>query len=83
LRLNLKFSRLRFHPASVSGISTEVVPPNTQNLINDLRERLRALDLAIATFERLASLREQEEPVRQRKPKPGKTARSRPSPQSR
>jgi hypothetical protein len=52
----------------------------TQNLIDDLREQLRALDLAIATFERLASLREEQEPVRQKKPKSKKSARARPSP---
>jgi hypothetical protein len=59
-----------------------VVPQKTQTLIQDLREQLRALDLAIATFERLASLREQQEPGRQnqKKPKMKKSARTRPAP---
>jgi hypothetical protein len=56
-----------------------VVPLKTQELIDDLRDQLRSLDLAIATFERLAALREQEEPVRPKKPVLRKTRRSRPS----
>ena len=46
-----------------------MVPQKTQDLINDLRDQLRSLDLAIATFERLAALREQQEPVRPKKAK--------------
>jgi hypothetical protein len=57
-----------------------VVPQKTQTLIQDLREQLRALDLAIATFERLASIREQQETSREKKPKMKKTARTRPAP---
>jgi len=57
-----------------------VVPQKTQTLIQDLREQLRALDLAIATFERLASIREQQETSREKKPKVKKTARTRPAP---
>jgi hypothetical protein len=56
-----------------------VVPLKTQELIDDLRDQLRSLDLAIATFERLASLREQQEPVRPKKPKLKKASRARPS----
>jgi hypothetical protein len=68
---SLKFRILslsRFHPASNFAISTEVVPPKTRDLLRGLREELRALDLAIATFERLAALREEQE--EDRKPKP-------------
>ena len=43
-------------------------------------EQLRALDLAIATFERLASIREQQETSREKKPKMKKTPRTRPAP---
>jgi hypothetical protein len=56
-----------------------VVPPNTQELIDELRDQLRALDLAIATFERLAALREQQDPPPPKKQKIRKTARARPS----
>jgi len=54
------------------------VVPKTQELIDDLRDQLRSLDLAIATFERLAAMREQEEPVRPKKAKIKKMTRSRP-----
>jgi hypothetical protein len=76
----LKFqilSLFRFPPASNFAISTEVVPPKTRDLIRGLREELRALDLAIATFERLAALREEQEECRKPKPPLRKAARPR------
>jgi hypothetical protein len=48
-----------------------VVPPKTSDLIRGLRDELRALDLAIATFERLAALREEQE----EEPKPKRPLR--------